>query len=264
MKTRLIIPIISGFALALMPLFVRAQDAGQPSDTTTPPPQAADAGASDNTPADQATKTAVNDETNAEVTLKEMMATDKIVTNTVGIVLVKISPELWAGKYEVTQESYLKVMHANPSAFSGMKNPVDSVRWSDAMAFCQKLTAMERAAKELPDGYSYSLPTEAQWRTLVADASLNDAVMKLNGNYSSTAPAGSLGPNSLGLCDTRGNVMEWCLDSHDPAYHVLRGGAWDTIAEPSSRLEFRWYSQSPNEKQNDFGFRVVLEPGGAQ
>ena len=51
--------------------------------------------------------------------LKELMATNNVVTNTVGIVLVKISPMLWAGRYEVTQESYEKVMGGNPSAFKG-------------------------------------------------------------------------------------------------------------------------------------------------
>ena len=130
--------------------------------------------------------------------------------------------------------------------------------WDDAIAFCKKLTARERAAGELPDGCSYSLPTESQWEMLVADASLKDAVMELNGPCSSTAPVGSLGPNSLGLYDTRGNVMEWCLDAHDPSYHVLRGGGWDTIAEPSSRIEFRWYAHLTDGVRNDFGFRVVF------
>jgi formylglycine-generating enzyme required for sulfatase activity len=86
--------------------------------------------------------------------------------------------------------------------------------------------------------------------------------MKYNGDRSSTAPVGSLSPNSLGLYDMRGNVMEWCLDSHDPSYHVLRGGAWDTLDEPSSRLEFRNYVQNPDERKNDYGFRVVLESAG--
>ena len=36
--------------------------------------------------------------TNDVPTLKDLMATNNVVTNTVGMVLVKISPELWAGQ----------------------------------------------------------------------------------------------------------------------------------------------------------------------
>ena len=171
--------------------------------------------------------------------LKDLMATNSVVTNSIGMVLVKISPGLWAAKFDTTQDAYQQVMHGNPSAFHGPQNPVDSVSWDEAVNFCAKLTASEKS--QLPDGYSYNLPTQAQWDTLVADASLKDAVMQLNnGGISSTAPVGSLGPNSLGLYDMRGNVWAWCLDSHDPAVHVLRGGAWDTHSEPTSRLVFRW------------------------
>jgi len=198
------------------------------------------------------------DETTNSIPLKDLMAASNIVTNGVGTVLIKISPGLWAGKFEVTQKEYQKVAGSNPSAFSGSDNPVDSVTWSDATAFCDKLNMIEK--NSLPDGFKYSLPTEAQWEMLADGASLKDAVMKLNtGTISSTAPVGSLGANSLGLYDTRGNVMEWCLDSHDPSYHVLRGGAWDTAVEPSSRIEFHNYVQDPTEKKNDYGFRVVLQ-----
>jgi formylglycine-generating enzyme required for sulfatase activity len=196
--------------------------------------------------------------TNEVASLKELMATNSMVTNTVGMVLVKISPGLWAGKFETTQASYQKVMHRNPSAFKGADRPADSVSWNDAMDFCTKLTTSEK--DQLPDGYSYNLPTQSQWESLVADASLKDAVMKLNnGSINSTAPVGSLGPNSLGLYDMRGNVWVWCLDSHDPAVRVLRGGAWDTTAEPTSRIVFRWYYSMANDKpRDDFGFRVIL------
>jgi formylglycine-generating enzyme required for sulfatase activity len=224
--------------------------------------------AQDSVAPDQSTNSASpGEQTNAIPTLKELMATNNVVTNTADIVLVKISPGLWVGKYEVTQGAYLKVMRVNPSVFRGWQRPVDSVSWYDAVAFCRTLTAMERKAKELPDGYSYTLPTEAQWEMLVGDALLKDAVMSLNGNHrSSTSPVGSLGPNKFGLYDIRGNVWEWCLDSHDPSsYHVLRGGAWDTRLEPNSRTDFRWYVNAhpgvPGEKRNDFGFRVVLKPG---
>ncbi len=209
---------------------------------------------------DVTTEPSATDEETNTIPLTGLMASNNIVTNTVGTVLVKISPGLWAGKYEVTQKEYRKVMGSNPSAFSGANKPVDSVTWSDAMAFCSKVTAKEK--DQLPDGFQYSLPTEAQWEMLADGASLQDAVMKLNGDRNSTAPVGSLGPNSLELYDTRGNVMEWCLDSHDPSYHVLRGGAWDTADEPSSRIEFHFYAQDPTQRKNDFGFRVVLEATG--
>jgi formylglycine-generating enzyme required for sulfatase activity len=198
------------------------------------------------------------DQTNDVLTLKQLMANNSVVTNTVGMVLVKISPGLWAGKFETTQEAYKKVMHTNPSAFQSVDRPVDSVSWNDAMAFCSALTAKERAAKELPDRFWYTLPTEAQWESLMDGASLSDAVMKLNnGGCSSTAPVGSLGPNSLGLYDTRGNVMEWVLDSRDPSYHILKGGAWDTFVEINARPEFQW-RVAPDDKKNSYGFRVIL------
>jgi formylglycine-generating enzyme required for sulfatase activity len=199
------------------------------------------------------------DVTNDDLTLKQMMASNNIVTNTVGIVLVKISTGLWAGKFEVTQDAYQKVMFANPSAFHSKDRPVDSVSWNDAMAFCGKLTQKEKSRRELPDNYSYSLPTQSQWEMLADGASLDDAVTSLHPSQnSSTKPVGSLGANSLGLFDTRGNVMEWCLDPQNQAYRVLRGGAWDTFDEPSSRTEFRHYAP-PDESKNDYGFRVVLQ-----
>ena len=194
--------------------------------------------------------------TNEVAPLKDLMATNSIVTNTVGMVLVKISPGLWAGKFETTQAAYEKVMHRNPSAFKASNRPVDSVSWNDAMDYCAKLSSEEKT--DLPDGYRYTLPTQDQWVTLMDSASLKDAVMKLNNaNCSSTAPVGSLGANSFGLYDTRGNVMEWCLDPTDQPYRVLRGGAWDTFLEVNARPEFRWYAR-PDEVKNSYGFSVIL------
>lgn len=193
-------------------------------------------------------------------TLKELMSSNNIVTNTVGVVLVKISRNFWAGKYEVTQDAYEKVMHSNPSEFSGGANPVDSVSWNDAMSFCSKLTDMETRLKQLPKGWRYTLPTEDQWKMLNDNTPITDGVMKINGPSSSTAPVGSLKPNSLGLYDTLGNVMEWVLDSHDSNFRVLKGGAWDTFVKINVRPEFQW-RVAPDDKKNSYGFRVVLSGG---
>ncbi|MFI5378855.1 MAG: SUMF1/EgtB/PvdO family nonheme iron enzyme [Tepidisphaerales bacterium] len=68
---------------------------------------------------------------------------------------VIISRPFYMGVSEVTQEQYQAVMDNNPSEFMGAKNPVETVSWDDAVAFCRKLS--ERS------GYKAHLPTEAEW-----------------------------------------------------------------------------------------------------
>ena len=189
--------------------------------------------------------------------IKEAAPPGDLFTNTVGMELVKVG-SFWAGKYEVTQKEYAKVMGGDPSSFPGDTRPVDSVSWKDAMDFCAKLTAMGLEAKDIPKGFSYALPTESEWESLLADASLKDAVTSQGAKRSGTAPVGSLGPNSLGLYDLRGNVKEFCLGDTSKPYRVLRGASWQDWIEVNLRPEFRTYCL-PNDKQNTYGFRVLLK-----
>jgi len=76
---------------------------------------------------------------------------------------VRIGYDFWLGKTEVTQSEYAAVMGKNPSDFKGDKNPVETVSWNDAVAFCGKLTDRERAEGRIPEGWAYRLPTEAEW-----------------------------------------------------------------------------------------------------
>jgi formylglycine-generating enzyme required for sulfatase activity len=181
-------------------------------------------------------------------------------TNSIGMVMVRISPTLWAGKYPVTQAEYQAAGMGNPSQFRGGRNPVDSVSWSDAQAWCAQLNRKEKQEEFLPEGFRYALPTQAEWEILMNGATLADAVTSQGATRSSTAPVGSLRPNRLGLYDTRGNVWQFCADPEDKPYRVLRGGAWDTAIDVNLRPEFRWYSSGPFDKKNNYGFRCVLKP----
>ena len=74
---------------------------------------------------------------------------------------VRISRDFYLGVHEVTQAQYQQVTGKTPSRFRGDDLPVEQVSWSEAVDFCRQLTARDR--DQLPQGWSYRLPTEAEW-----------------------------------------------------------------------------------------------------
>lgn len=163
---------------------------------------------------------------------------------------VTFTKGFWLGKTEVTQAQYEAVAGTNPSTFkaAGKNAPVDQVSWIDAMAYCRLLNERERAAGRLPEGYAYSLPTEAQWEyacragTTGSYSGEAEAMAWYDKNSEGTThPVGGRRPNAWGFHDMLGNVLEWCYDWYgdypggavtDPTgpgrgyYRMARGGCW--------------------------------------
>lgn len=124
--------------------------------------------------------------------------------------------------------------------------PMYFVSWNDAMDFCRKLTTQEKADGQLPEGYAYTLPTEAQWEyacragTTTAtfagplaaggkvspimdsiawyggDNAVNYQGKKLGNSGAGPRDVGEKAPNPWGLEDMPGNIWEWCLDWYGP------------------------------------------------
>ena len=203
---------------------------------------------------------------------------------------VTITRPFWMGKFEVTQTEYLAVMGNNPSYFQGSyqgaNRPVEQVSWTNAMAYCAALTALETAAGRLPSGYAYRLPTEAEWEYCCRAGTSTEFHVGAGlgcgqANFDNcvgviTSVVGSYAPNAWGLHDMHGNVWERCLDSWDgsanyPAgpvsdpyvtsgpFRVIRGGAWFG-SSAVCRSAHRDYGGSPTGTYFMGGFRVVCAP----
>jgi len=195
---------------------------------------------------------------------------------------VTLTEGYWLGKTEVTQAQWEALMESIPSKFMGPDRPVEQVFWSDAMEFCRKLTERERSAGRLPEGYEYTLPTEAQWEYACragttgqygGDGNLDDMGWYRQNSGNTTHPVGQKQANAWGLYDMHGNVWEWCLDWYgnypggsvrDPTGpasgtgRVGRGGGWGSYAI-GCRSAFRSGGVS-GYRFNGLGFRLALAP----
>ena len=181
------------------------------------------------------------------------------------------------GIYEVTVAEY-NVFQAAPAApFPKAKdNPVVNVRWGEAMAYTEWLSAKT--------GEPYRLLTEAEWEYAARagtatkyafgdtwSAEQANAYGSADG-HEYAATVGSLPANGFGLHDMHGNVWEWVSDCWNGSYRgaptdgsswdtgdclrrVVRGGSWDSDLQ---------YLRSSNrnrknmmERYSYVGFRVA-------
>ena len=136
---------------------------------------------------------------------------------------VEISQPFYMGQYPVTVGQFRTFARdknyswQDPGSTQRENQPVSSVNWNDAVAFCDWLSKKE--------GKKYRLPTEAEWEYSCRAGTttaywFGDDPNKL-GEYAwfsgnsggKTQEVGTKQPNPWGLYDMYGNYMwQWCED----------------------------------------------------
>ncbi|MEZ6033197.1 MAG: SUMF1/EgtB/PvdO family nonheme iron enzyme [Planctomycetaceae bacterium] len=184
---------------------------------------------------------------------------------------VTISSGFWLGETLVTQEQWAAVVEAGmeqqelwntlvpeddldpkPCRFTGAVNlPVENVSPNNCDTFCRLLDGL------MPDGPTFSLPSEAQWEyacrtgiqssfndgSTCTDPAGRDPALDQLGWYDKnsdgkTHPVKEKRPNAWGLYDMHGNVWEWCVDLWEPAaYNSRIAGVVDPVNESGESVD---------------------------
>lgn len=179
--------------------------------------------------------------------------------------------------------------------------PVCNVSWSDAMAFCRWLTAVERRERGLAPGLAYRLPTDLEWCAAAglpfapgdtpverssaretwfswglnwpppasagnfagSESSLRGHIENYSDPFPTAAPVGSFKPDKHGLFDLAGNVSEILLDWRDgrERFRVVRGGNWASGNLRQLDLNSS-FGLSAHAGMRTVGFRIVLAEAG--
>lgn len=162
---------------------------------------------------------------------------------------ITLTHGFWIGQTEVTQAAYKRVIGAEPSRYKGADLPVDSVSWTDATTYCERV--------------GMRLPTESEWEWAAYGGTEElpkkplGSIAWYDANSSDTThPVATKSPNGYGLWDMLGNVWEWVQGAgRGRGDHVLKGGSFYNISR-DVRVSGRM-SAPPDLRHRDLGFRCA-------
>jgi formylglycine-generating enzyme required for sulfatase activity len=196
---------------------------------------------------------------------------------------VTLTQDFFLGATVITQAQWQVITRRDRSIIKGTDLPEINVSWEEATEFCRKLTVRQRTAGQLPEGYAFTLPTEAQWEyacragtTTACAGDLDAMAWYLPNSGNVMHPVGMKQANGWGLFDMHGNVWQWCRDwsglypggsVNDPtgsvagSFRVYRGGGWWNDA---ANLRSASRNNSPSFRSSNIGFRLALAPAAAR
>lgn len=179
------------------------------------------------------------------------------------------------GQYEVSQDLWERVMCYNNSAAKGENLPVTNVTYAEITDFTARLSEYF--------GKTFRLPTEAEWEYVAKECGedgyslysgsndINEVAWYYSNSFKMLNYIGTKKPNSLGVYDMTGNVMEMCRgfyetyteeDQTNPisdtgSLRVTRGGGWNS-QRANCRVTYR-FCVGDDTSGDNIGFRLLVE-----
>ncbi|HEX6900980.1 MAG TPA: SUMF1/EgtB/PvdO family nonheme iron enzyme [Thermoanaerobaculia bacterium] len=202
--------------------------------------------------------------------------------------------EYWIGRYPVTVAQFQEYVKGtgellrNVDSLRGPGNqPVVWVSWFEALAFCRWLEARWRKQGILAEGWSVSLPSEAEWEKAARgiDGRKYPWGDKFDPDRANVGESGigeisAVGcfPSGASPCrceEMSGNTWEWTRSTQKSfpyartdgredtkAYRqilrIVRGGSYSSSSK-NARCAYRNWS-GPDHRNDRMGFRIVVLP----
>ena len=148
---------------------------------------------------------------------------------------------------ELPQSLYVLVMNTNPSRNPGRALPVDSVSWSDAQDFCQRMSWLL--------GRTVRLPTVEEFRLALGEG---ERVGWDNQNSEGRShDASSLKTNANGFADLLGNLAEWTMAQAETDQAAVFGGSY--LDTPQALAKVPLELRLKRDRARHIGMRIVVE-----
>jgi formylglycine-generating enzyme required for sulfatase activity len=203
---------------------------------------------------------------------------------------LEIAYDYWLARFPVTSEQYNAFVHSGGGKHpvSGWEqkkeHPLVNVSWNDAQVYVKWLN--DEHAADLPKGYVYRLPTEAEWEKAARgpygniypwgnefDKNKCNSAEGGKGNTTAVGAYSPAGDSSYGCVDMSGNVWEWTHslfekysykvddgreDEKKTGHRVWRGGSFLNGRQGTRCADRNW--NDTDNCLNYLGFRVCLAP----
>ena len=160
--------------------------------------------------------------------------------------------QFFIDRFEVTQETYEKIIGINPSFFKGRRRPVEKVNWFEAVEYCRRVDKRLPGEWEWEKAARAESPSKFYW----GDEDAKSHGWFKENSEKKTHPVGQKKPNSYGLHDMSGNVWEWTNSYRETTGgKVLRGGSWRNSM--NTMRSSNWITSLPIHRFHYVGFRCA-------